>query len=159
MIFRLARADEAKKILALYDSVRGKGFCVWDETYPTMLEVEGDLNTGNLYVLSEGEDIAGALSVMPENEMDDLGCWRVFDGTQKEIARIVVSEKYRGQGLAAKMVSSITEILKEKGFCAIHISAARANTPALKTYDKLGFEIMAEKFMYGHDYCLLEKII
>ncbi len=159
MTFRNALAHEADKILCLYDSVKGSEFCVWDDSYPTMLEIRQDLDTDNLYVMSEGEDIAGALSVMPEDEMDGFDCWRVRDGGQKEIARIVVSPDFRGRGLAGLMVQSIIPILKERGFRAVHISAAAVNTPALKTYARLGFEIMEKRHMYGHEYCLLEKMI
>ncbi len=159
MEFVNATKAQRQEILALYDSVRGVGFCVWDESYPTMTEIEQDLNSDNLFVLVEGGRIAGALSVMPENEMDELGVWRVYDGTHSEIARIVVSEDFRGRGLAGLMVERITEILRGRGKRAIHISAAKKNLPALATYKKRGFEIMGEKFMYGADYYLLEKLI
>ncbi len=159
MIFENANESQSKEILALYDSVRGVGFCVWDESYPTMREIKQDLQTNNLYVLTENGRIAGALSVMPENEMDTLDVWRMCDGTQAEIARIVVGEDFRGRGLAGIMVDSITEILRERGYRAIHISAAVGNLPALATYKKRGFEIMGREHIYGGEFFLLEKLI
>ncbi len=159
MIFRNATKSEAENVLALYNSVKGNEFCVWDDEYPTMREIVGDLDTDNLYVLVDGENIAGALSVLCDNEMDGFDCWRTCDGTHREIARIVVSPQYRGRGLAAEMVMRICEILKGRGCTAIHISAAVVNKPALRTYEKLGFEIMKQTFMYGHEYYLIEKLI
>ncbi len=159
MIFRHAKICEADTILAIYNSAKGGEFCVWDDEYPTMREIEGDLAANTLYVMSDGENIAGVLSVMPENEMDGFNIWRVHDGTQKEIARIAVSPDYRGRGLAGVMVTEIEKILKKNGYRAIHISAAAVNKPALRTYEKLGFEIMGKEHMYGHDYYLIEKLI
>ncbi len=159
MIFRNARNEEREAIHAIYESVKGGEFCVWDETYPTYTEIDGDLAANTLYVLADGERIAGVLSVVPENEMDGLDCWKVKDGEQREIGRIAVSPDYRGHGLAGKMVESACELLKKSGASAVHISAAKINIPAQKTYRRLGFETVGEEYMYGADYLLLEKIL
>ncbi len=159
MIFRNASLDEREAVRALYESVKGGEFCVWDDTYPTYSEIDGDLAASTLYVLCDGEKIAGVLSVLPENEMDAFECWSVKDGRQREIGRIAVSPEYRGRGLAGIMVESICELLARSGVSAVHISAAKINIPARKTYSRLGFETVGEEHMYGADYLLLEKII
>ncbi len=157
MIFRNARVDEREAVHAIYESVKGGEFCIWDDTYPTYFEIDGDMAANTLYVLDNGERIAGVLSVLPENEMDCFDCWRVHDGRQREIGRIAVSPDCRGRGLAGKMVESICALLTERGVSAVHISAAKVNIPAQKTYKRLGFEIMGQTHMYGADYLLLEK--
>ncbi len=155
--FRLAKKEEADAILALYDSVRGKGFCVWNESYPTMLEIDADLKSNGLYVLTDGVKLAGTLSVITERELDSFDIWERRDNSVCEVGRIAVSEEYRGRGLAYRMITEISEILKKRGHSAIHLSVAKSNTPALKTYAKAGFVTRGEAFIYENDYYLIEK--
>lgn len=159
MDFRKARQDELQTVFELYRSVVGDEFCVWNDDYPGMLEVEQDSEAGNLFVATENGRIIGAASIVPENEMDDLSAWRISDGSHNEIARIVVDKGFRGRGIAADMVSGLIDELKGRGCSSIHLSVVRGNIPALKTYQKLGFEHVGEADMYGGHYDLLEMII
>ncbi len=154
---RLARADELETVLALYKSVLGTPFCVWNENYPDRLELNHDFETENLYVFTENDTIIGAVSVVPENELDELDCWRVRDGAL-ELARIVISLDRRGKGLAVTMLSELISRLDAAGVPSIHLSAAVTNIPSLKTYAKLGFEIVGEADLFGGRYYLLEKL-
>ncbi len=157
---RLAQENELDTVLKLYKSVIGDEFCVWDETYPTTFEINNDFETNNLYVLENHGKIIGAVSIVPKNEMDSLPFWKVCDGTQNELGRIVISKQERGHGYAYTMVGMAIDILRERGCNAVHISVAKGNTPALKTYKKLGFEIMGEAFLYNTcDYYLVEKTL
>ena len=65
----MADADE---ILALYRSVIGTPFCVWNENYPGQPEVDADIVAGTLYITTEAEKIMGAISIVPLNELDHL---------------------------------------------------------------------------------------
>ena len=38
----LARAEDIDAVVKIYDSVRGVGFCVWNENYPTREHAERD---------------------------------------------------------------------------------------------------------------------
>ena len=156
--FRLARREDAADILSLYKSAIGSAFCVWNDYYPGEAEIAHDLETANLYVLTSADEIIGALSVVPENEMDDFPCWSQADRA-REIARVVISEAHRGKGLAYEMVQSITPILLDAGCTSIHLSAVKSNIPACRTYQKAGFQTVGEAEMYGHSYFLMEKVI
>ena len=101
-----------------------------------MTETRQDLNTHNLYVLAEGDKVIGALSVVPENELDGFSCWSGNNG--KDIARVVIDLACQGQGLSLKMVQSIESILREAGYPYIRLSVAKINIPACKTYIKAG---------------------
>lgn len=155
--FRPAQPDDAEQVLSLYQSAKSGGFCVWSDSYPTMTEIARDLETNNLYVLTDGSRIVGAISVVPENEMDGFDCWSCKDG--REIARVVIDKAYRGRGLSFEMVKRVESILREKGHRAIHLSVVKSNIPACKTYRKAGFAVVGEAQMYGHDYYLMEKAI
>ena len=153
--FRLAQPEDAAHVLTLYQSARSSAFCVWDDSYPTMTEIAQDLQTRNLYVMSNGSNIIGAISVVPENELDEFDRWSCKDG--REIARVVVAKAYQGEGIALEMVQSIGLILRKNGCKAIHLSVVKSNIPAYKTYIKAGFCVVGEAQMYGNDYYLMEK--
>ncbi len=103
-IFRKAKKEDASSVYALYKSVVGEEFCVWNDAYPDTLEIEADLASNNLYVLTDGEKIIGAISIVPQNELDGFEC---FTSDGPEIARVVIAKEYRGKGLSYKMVSEI----------------------------------------------------
>jgi ribosomal protein S18 acetylase RimI-like enzyme len=155
--FRMATQDDAAQVLSLYESAKSGAFCVWNESYPSMIEIEHDLETGNLYVMTDGSKIIGAISVVPENELDGFDCWSCKDG--KEIARVVIDKAHQGHGLSFEMVQNIVPILLRNGCKAIHLSVVKSNIPAYKTYRKAGFSVVGEAQMYGNDYYLMEKAI
>ncbi len=155
--FRIARQDDAAQVLSLYESAKSGEFCVWNDSYPTITEIQHDLDTNNLYVMTDGSKTIGAISIVPENELDDFDCWSCSSG--KEIARVVIDRAYQGRGLSFEMVQRVESILREKGHMSIRLSVVKSNIPAYKTYMKAGFAVVGEAQMYGNDYYLMDKVI
>ncbi len=156
MKLRLAKENELLLILNLYKEARKEPFCVWDDEYPTIIDIKEDYKTNNLFVYVNGNEIIGAISIVPINEMDDCSEWKITNKVC-EIARIVIDNKHHGKGLARKMIESIFDLCKNRDFNAIHLSCQKDNLPAIKTYQKLGFSFVGEKFMYNNHYYLCEK--
>ncbi len=159
MEFRKAKIEELQKVYELYESVKGSRFCVWNAFYPGVEEVCHDFETGNLYILTNQNAVIGALSVVPEKELDIYTCWTFVDGTEREIARVVVAKEYQGRGLSQYMVEQVAAILQKEGCGSIHLSVVKGHVPALKTYMKAGFHVVGEADMYGDSYFLMEKMI
>ena len=155
MIFRGAISDDLPQITNLYRAAIGTPGCTWSENYPGSFELEHDFASGNLYVLSEGETVVGAVSVVSPNELDSAYAWE--EQNAKEIARVVISRDYGGRGLAVQMLHRLFEKLKQEGCDAIHLSAACCNHAAIKTYRRLGFSFLAQADLYGNRYYLCEK--
>ena len=155
MELRRSRRGEENAVLQLYRSVLGEEFCVWNEYYPGMEEIRADLGSGGLFLLCEGETVMGAISAVPENELDGMNCWRIREHA-REIARVVIGKEYRGRGLAGEMVKLLLPILRREGAESVHLSAATGNLPAVRTYEKLGFERVGEADMYEGRYYLME---
>ncbi len=155
MIFRSAIPGDLPQISRLYRAAIGTPGCTWNENYPGTFELEHDFASGNLYVLSEGETVAGAVSVVSPNELDNVYAWEVQNA--REIARVVISQDYAGRGLAVQMLSQLFEKLRQEGCNAIHLSVACCNAAAIKTYRRLGFAFLAQADLYGNRYYLCEK--
>ena len=157
MIFRIANSDDLPQIASLYRAAIGTPGCTWNESYPGNFELEHDFASGNLYVMSEGETVIGAVSVVSPNELDDAYTWEVQNA--KEIARVVISQDYKGRSLAVQMLSQLFEKIKRESCDAIHLSVACCNAAAIKTYQRLGFAFLAQAHLYGHQFYLCEKIL
>ncbi len=154
-----ASQNDAEQILALYKSVIGTEFCVWNESYPTQKEIEQDLKTDNLFILKKDSRVIGAISVETINDMDSFTCWDCNDGTQVEIARVVIAKDFWGQGLAEILINDLAEILIKRGCNSIHLAVAKSNLPAYKTYQKTGFILKGEADIYNGNCYIMEKIL
>lgn len=155
----IAKEQNKDEIYALYKSVIGEPYCVWNDDYPGMREIEEDIDANSLHILVLENIIIGAASVAPINELDCFDYWKSKDGRHKEIARVVVSPDYRGKGLAKKIVNDLITILKKSNCSSIHLSVAINNIPAYKTYSSLGFIVVGEEELFGGKYLLMEKIL
>ena len=158
MPLRKAEKSEAEAVRALYQAVRGTPFCTWNESYPGETEIAGDLSAGTLYVLEEDRQIIGAISIVPENELDHCSCWSVKENA-REFARVVIKPDQQHKGLSVYLVEGVIRELQRQGAAAIHIAVAKENIPAQKLYRKTGFDFCGEADMYGHRFFLCEKII
>lgn len=156
MNFRLANESELDNIIKLYSSAVGNDYCTWNNEYPTMLEARDDFDNRSLYVLTIEDQIIGAISIVPINELDDFEGWNIKDNV-REIARVVMASDFQGLGLGKLMVANVLTVLEKNGYKACHLSVALENKPAYKLYLSLGFVNRGEAFMYGGSYYLLEK--
>ena len=157
MIFRLATNLDTKQILQNYESVKDSSFCVWNDLYPTIQDIEDDLKHNNLYVLEINNEIAGSISIVNKNELDDLNCWN--NSNAKEFARVCIANKYQHQGYSKYLVSYCLDEIKNRGYTNVHISVAINNTPAVKLYESLNFKKVGNADMWGNSYYLYEKKI
>lgn len=157
MIFRRATSGDLPQIANLYRAAMGMPGCTWNENYPSAFELDHDFASGNLYVLSEGETVIGAVSVVFPSELDDVYAWEVQNA--KEIARVVISQDHKGRGLAVQMLSWLFEKLHQEGCAAIHLSVACRNNGAIKTYQRLGFSFLGQADLYGNRFYLCERAL
>ena len=158
MIFRKAKKNEAEAVLDLYKSVISMPFCTWDESYPGEEEIKKDLSAGTLYVLEEKQELIGAVSIVPENELNDLDCWTVKENA-REFARVVIRLDHQRKGLSVQLIEGIIKELQKQNAAAIHIAAAKENIPAQKLYQRMGFTFCGEAELYGHNFYLCEKAL
>ena len=158
MIFRRAKKTESEVILGLYRAVIGTPFCTWNESYPGEAEIAEDLAAKSLFVLEDDKKVIGAISIVPQNEIDDFDCWKVRENA-REFARVVIRPEDQHRGLSVHLVEGIIRELERRGAAAIHIAVAKENIPAQKLYHKTGFCFCREAEMYGHSFFLCEKIL
>ena len=67
-----------------------------------------------------------------------VGCYQSFD--EGEITNVAVEETLRGKGIAQRILEALLSIGKEQGITAVTLEVRESNTPAIRLYEKLGFE-------------------
>ena len=156
--FRKAEAADADAVLALYHAVSGTEFSTWNDEYPGTEEIGTDIRNGDLYLMMDGEKIAGAISIVPDNEFDDLPFWTSKDNV-REIARVAVATDYQGKGLSRRLVDHVTGALQSRGCNWIHLLVAVKNIPAQRLYAGCGFRVAGRCEAYGISFYACEKEI
>lgn len=74
-------------------------------------------------------------------ENDIVGYCGVHNfGGDGEITNVAVDEKYRGKKIAFRMLHFAMEETRKEGIEAFTLEVRASNTPAIKLYEKLGFE-------------------
>lgn len=156
---RRAREGDLNDVRALYRSVIGRPGCTWNEYYPGEEEITADFSAGTLYLITEDGTTVGTVSVVPENELDGLDCWKQKDRAG-EIARVAVSPARQGRGIAAEALKILFDsVMKPAGLTAVHLLVAVGNPAAINTYRKLGFAFYGTVSMYGNEYYTGELIL
>ncbi len=97
------------------------------------------------YVARDGEEIIGYIKL-------------VFDMGVLLMDSLIVAEKYRGQGIATKLVTTVEEKGKEMGAHKVRLETG-SKWKAKNFYEKLGYRVRAElSDYYAHrDYVLMDK--
>lgn len=157
MVFRLATPLDINQILQNYESVKKSDFCVWNDSYPTMQDINDDLSHNNLFVLEINSEIVGSISIVDENELDEFDCWS--DRDAREFGRVVINPKYQHLGYSKYLVSYCLNEMKQRNYTNAHISVAIKNKPAQRLYESLEFKKVGNASMWGNDYYLYEKKI
>ena len=153
IVLRRAKASDIDDIAAIYRSCIGIAGTTWNEYYPLRRDAERDLAVNGLYVAEVGGTTVGCVSVI-RSELEALAGWRMRgDGG------LAVRPDRRGHGYAADIISAVTRSLKNDGCPAVHLLAARSNRAAVRTYEKLGFELCGECRMYDIDFYMYEKLL
>lgn len=159
MNLRKAVQTDINIVADIYKSVIDLNYSVWTEDYPTIQNAVQDFRNGNLYIFGNDNTIIGACSVETESIFKNTDFWKINDGTQCEISRIVISPEYQGNGYARIMVGKLIEILTGNGCNSVHLFVVKSNVPAVETYRKLNFDFSGECSMFGHEYFAMEYIL
>lgn len=153
--FRLAKEAETGEIFALYKSVVGKPFCVWNDEYPSLAVIKQDIAEDDLFVLENAGRIIGAVSVVPETETDTAKK-RSAGRKAGEFARVVIHPDLQGRRLSSVLISNILQVMKKRGYEIVYIEVALNNIPAQRLYNGFGFKTVGNAALWGNRYYIRE---
>ena len=152
-----ATEEDRQEILSLYREQVGKEFCPWTEDYPSNETIDFDLSRNALIIMREDDKIIAAISLEEDEEVDALDCWDESLNPVGELARVAVSPKEQGKGIAKIMMKRGMDELKARGYKGIHIIVNKHNIKAIKSYKDFEFNVVGECHLYDQDFLCYEK--
>lgn len=123
---------------ALVARMDREGWSVWDETYPRDF-VGKDVEQGQLYLLLEGDRLAGAFALPPHDNGEGDVPWRDSSAPARYLYRFGIAPEQGGQGLGKQALGKIEELCGALGARYLRLYVAYENQPAMGLYRKMGF--------------------
>ena len=133
----LAIADEAKAFLA------AQGLDQWQHGYPAEEDFRRDIERGDGWLFTADGNPAGYLCISRRSEAAYTaieGEWLSCAGPYLTIHRIMVSDAYRGKGIASEMISLADDFAHAYCCAGVRIDTAPGNEPMRAMLRKNGFE-------------------
>lgn len=147
MMIRRPNEEEIKKIFTLTPQAIFEG--TMGETQPTIEQVkqlnESLLKKGHYYLIAtENKELIGWILMGGREDQ--------FSGKKIGfIYELYVIEKYRGKGIAKKLIQTGIGQLKNEGYSEIRLTVYAGN-PALQIYESLGFKKRTVTMSYSLQY-------
>ena len=130
---------------ALVARMDREGWSVWDETYPRDF-VGKDIKLGQLYLLLEGDRLAGAFA-LPAHDNGEGDVPREHPpAPARYLYRFGAAVEYGGRGLGRLALERIGELARGLGAGYLRLYVAHENEPAIALYRKAGFSQLPGTF-------------
>lgn len=152
---KIAKPEDAQRILGFYHSFIGTDGCTWNEKYPGITELTVDIEKKNLFYMEDAKGIIATISIDSDRLVDALALWSIKNAG--EAARLGVRQDMQNRGIARKMLMILMQILKERGYEGIHFLVSPDNQAALASYSRLGFVPAGKAYLYEHEWLCYEK--
>lgn len=158
MKFVKAVKEDKTAVLALYRSLVGTAFCAWTCDYPGEKDFEGDLARDGLFCLKEDDgEIVGVISIDQDEAVESLSCWSDELKPGAEFSRLGVRIESQNQGIARKLLEYGMDELRSRGMKSVHFIVCKSNEKAIRSYNRLDFDVVGECEMFGEEWWCYEK--
>lgn len=147
MEFRKATETEAIGVMQIIEQAQAyfKEAKVnqWQNNYPNLDTIKGDINKGNSYVLLKNGILVGTVAVIFDGEK---AYDRIYDGKWLSrgpfavIHRLAVDSNYKGLGLSQVILKSIEKLCYEKDIHSIKVDTHKGNMSMQAFLKKSGFQ-------------------
>lgn len=172
-MIRLAEEKEIQAVGRIYDGVLDwegahTNYTNWQKgMYPTPKTAEEAWQKGTLYVAEREGRICGAV-ILNHIQPFEYGKipWKypAEESQALVIHTLAVHPDFRGIGLAREMVQYAEELARKKDCLVIRLDTYVGNTPAMKLYQSMGYELsgrtdfLFQGFLPEELYCLEKKL-
>ena len=117
--------------------------------HPSDEMILDSIDKGDLYVLSDGDEIAACVIANDEKVEGYADApWQVDSDDIIVLHVLAVHPEYRGKGLARRLVENVIEQERKAGKKALRLDVIENNTTAERLYQKLGFRYIQTKTLY-----------
>ena len=148
MIIRLAILGDIPGIMQLIAEVvpamNAAGNFQWDSTYPNATVFEKDIELRQLWVADADGDIAGVSAITTDQEAEYAQVGWDLNETAIVTHRLAVSTRYRGQGIAAKLMQQAEAEATRRGIKTLRVDTNTSNKATQQLFPKLGYQYAGE---------------
>ena len=148
MIIRPAILNDIPGIMQLIAEVvpvmNAGGNFQWDNSYPNAEVFEKDIELSQLWVADADGDIAGVSAITTDQEPEYAQVGWDLDETAIVTHRLAVSTRYRGQGIAAKLMQQAESEAIRRGIKTLRIDTNTNNKATQELFPKLGYKYAGE---------------
>ena len=147
MEHRLAVLSDLDQIMNIISDaqlfMKQNGVNQWQNGYPTREICKEDISKDSCYVFTVEGSVAGVISVLFELEKSyqtvEDGAWLTGDAPYAAFHRAAVGEKFRGMGVANRMLLFAENLAVECGYKSIRGDTHRDNRAMRALLEKRGF--------------------
>jgi len=158
LIFKRAEASDKEEIYALYRSLIGTEFCAWSDSYPGWDTIQFDLDRESLFCLKDSSGrIVGVISIDDDEAVRSLHCWSADLKPVEELSRLGVHPDWQNKGIARLLLTHAMDELRRQGKQGVHFLVCKTNLKAIRSYNKLGFDVVGECELFGEEWWCYEK--
>jgi ribosomal protein S18 acetylase RimI-like enzyme len=161
VFFREACNADLDAVIALYRSCTAysptHGNDNWSEEYPSREFAEEDLTNHGLFVLESGGEIIAAISLVPEDDWDELPVWQ--GDASCNLSRLGIKPQLQKLHLAERMMEEISRVARARGFRSTRHGSLITNVASNRLYERMGYQNRGKVSMYGHDFWCFERIL
>ena len=143
MDFRLAAMQDLQQLKAVYrqiiQNMEDNHLQIWDDIYPIEF-FEQDIRSGRLYVLLDNSALVSAFSLCGTSAGENAVNWKGSGGKCLYLERFGVNANYRGRGIGSLMLAKAKDAARALGADHLRLFVVDRNEPAIRLYDKTGFQ-------------------
>jgi ribosomal protein S18 acetylase RimI-like enzyme len=140
----------------------------WDYgKHPTDEAIRTYTDNGEMYILTDGENIAGMVALVMHQDQDyeDIA-WAVgLESDQVATLHLLaVCPEFRGKCTGKKILDEAERLTVENGRKALRFDTLSSNLPAQRLYEKAGYSYRGKKHLYAEntgwtDFLYYEKVL
>ena len=163
-MIRQAKPKESTKLMAVIKAASAAmlatGIDQWDEVYPNLDVLKGDIDKGDLFVLEEDGATKGmvVLNEFQDKEYADVR-WRLTEGKPLVVHRLCVHPDHQGMGVAKRLMAFAENYALRNGYSSIRLDTFTQNPTSVALYAKLGYaKAGTVTFRKGVFYCFEKEV-
>ena len=122
--------------------------------HPTEEGLRGYIERGEMYFLTDGEEIAGmaAVTMYQGEDYESISWQENLENDQVAVVHLLaVRPTYQGKSLGIKMLEEIMRLAVKNGKKALRLDTLKSNIPAQRMYEKAGFSYRGRQRLYAEN--------
>lgn len=110
--------------------------------------VGGEENRAQYIPYNALDDIHDAIVIYDGDKAIGCASFKRYDNECAEVKRVFICEKYRGQGLAKKLMELLEQAAREKGYSYFILESGEILVEAMSLYRKIGYKVIPNYGQY-----------